>query len=409
MDLSDLPFFIFIFIMILNFTHGINPRLMKIIRSVVPTAVYLYCEYKYSRSTINLDEIKRSIYMLNDTMFLPSADQKFVYIHGKRINYSTIKDPRTNITLRGSIVRRRVQYCQWTESTTSSDSTYYKIWTNKPRESPSSRRINPQKTFLQSTKNILKTYVGDYLLDDSLFSEEPPLRRFKPSKEQIALFNISEMKKNYEYLGDGWFYHSYDSNLEKRLEKLSRTPSTQIFMDSFQIFVSPFISFRPNSIYSPPKPTRVNLIDTLFEHCKAGDQRMRYDVFAPESITAVGWLNDTVIQAKERNQLRIGSVAKGEEDLSTMLQETIANSKIYATLGRVILSIYMVYMIVHYSSDYKKRSWYSVMAGFGMLIFKGVLWGKQYYNPYYWMSALAFVICSYYVITNQSQAHNHRD
>ena len=365
---------------------------------------FLWAEYNYAKYMTLAKKISENTLTLNTTEENSIYDGQFVFLRTNNISYSKLTDNLFNISKSAAILFRQVEYCQWIEQGfESSDKMtrtrrYRKDWISKPLNSSNymdKTYSNPQISLFSESTLYSNATVDLYTLSSEIFQYIIPDQTLFLDDEMKQSFLSSSASQSFNYIEDGWFYKGKDYDIISKIQQLENTKS---IIDPLIYFFNIFgVDIQKLNLSIFPRKykysTRKQLLKSLFLKCEAGDIRIKFLYWAPESISAVGFVENTTIKRHNVNNVSMGSVQKGYlSKLKVLYKQHIIPRKVaYSARFLTIFSLFI--FILRRSPSENARIWNYAFLGFLILAFRSIIWQSTLLNPYIWCPI--FLIFSY--------------
>lgn len=240
-------------------------------------AVFYYVQNEISTSQWQrtIKSILSSLSYVNDLAYLIDSDDGFVYAFTKKSDYPTLFDPYFNLSTKALVIFRAVEYCQLLNKNVTTNHINYR---SAPKYGWFNKLINNSLE-----KKIQSLKMTHHTLSSKLFEGKYPTKIYYPSPEELYHFHQSEIGKNFNYVGHGWFYKFGNKRLNKNIH---------------------------NEHY----------FKQLFTKCSIGDIRMQFSVYSPPNVSVIGWKKDSKLKIRrDINGRKYGVIREGKYSAKELL------------------------------------------------------------------------------------------
>ena len=255
------------------------------------------------KSTIlEADDIQRSSY----------TNGMRIYFNTSSIHYSKLSDDEFGITINGGFLSRKVEYCQWTESSISKEREdsdgnkhteyeyyYTKIWSSHQISSfffHNPGYSNPHVTNIPRYDYHGKISTNLYQIAKNLSTDEDNSQILKLNKGQKRSFKQSDESSEFQYIGKGIFYRPFHPSFLRQVIQVA-------------------------SIFDTKSHT------LSLNSCEPGDTRVWFEFWAPSSVSILGERNGNVIQPFVDNGVKFGGIFAGYHSLDSILSKSYDYNK----------------------------------------------------------------------------------
>jgi hypothetical protein len=327
--------------------------------------MYLYAEWRYAQLFRIVNKVSDGLTNLNVNSPSRARSDSYVYLCADSILYPRYFDSEFSIGITGAVVSREVEYCQWVEK--GFDSTdrqtrtrrYMRTWTREFVNSSDfmdTRYQNSANFPFGNFRVQQKVTVGSIIIDDRLFTDVQDMEYCLPTPEDLQAFAHSEgYQSAVRYLGNGYFFFSGNVSL-------------------------------PVTLNSP---------------CNPGDVKIRFKYFAPDQLSVLGYLRDSVISTSVMDGMPIGGVGQGKISVATLLSSQHADKRKFAVIARSVAVLSAIVLILDHSTTVMGEIWNFGMFGLLVLWVRAIVWHHWLLNP--WYCGLILLVCTSVYTTRDEQ------
>lgn len=358
--------------------------------------LYLISELFFYKLNKSYERIESNLTEVTNEQPISKELEGMIYLHTKSVSYDNYYDEEFGLNINAAVIYRKVEYCQWIEI---QDEKSLKMksklkWTNEPI---SFDERNPQTRFMP---DVFYTGYGHYF--DSTISKDL-YKNIEPTKR--IDFNTNR-NSNFEYIGDGWFYHSFDKkmNPSKRIKNIQSNVPKMFSFSSIVTFIIDFllvskggsIYFLIDSILNE-KLTKSEACDYLMSHCQAGDSRVQFLVFNPQEISVIAYKNGSMIAPIETTDVYIGNIAEGFINPHYLYDTRTKNDKAIRNSARIMVVFAVAFIARQFGSSHITKSFNMVVGGIIMGTLRSFITPSDKLNPIMWSTALVSLISMIFV------------
>jgi hypothetical protein len=292
-------------------------------------------------------------------------------------------DDQVNYSLLGTWVRWQVEYCQWRENFQESQffiniPDYSVGWSKELVSSIDFVDRNYQNPLVRTYPNwdrVQNMTIGNLTISETIFSSLGERKYYyEPSKTDLAAFAKSPLSENgFEYLGHGYFYRPYGSNLETRIEELKRK----------------------KKLNSDTK----DVARVVINGCVAGDIRGRHLLYTPQNVSILGYKNGSVVQRIVYEGYDIGTAAEGFVDGYDMLSSLQPDMKDIRVVQMFFVGLSLLAVCTGARDD-RMRVLNLVALGVFVLFVRSLFWTSVLLNSEFWGAAFLGVFVMYWKLTH---------
>lgn len=317
-------------------------NILKIAIAIIVPVIVGYLDYRWRAHLAAITEFSSSA--IHTEKVQPELAGKVVFITTDPAVEPELNDSGFGVAGRGLSMSRSVQYCQWIEHVTentqkNSDGTenvqrtywYTKEWVSSPISSlfynDALTHFNPTRApFFSET-----TYPSFPVPLNNGYSLSTAALKFLMAKDLTVTLSEKDMSNflmskaaitdGFRYIGDGWFYSSYQPSFIERMLKYS----------NFQFY-------------------------DLFAKCEAGDIRAHFTVKNPKTLSIIA-KQDTpdgiLTSAVSSNGVEMALIAEGKMSIAELERRFKDSYFWYIWINRFVGMIWLVVMCsvgyIHFS------------------------------------------------------------
>lgn len=316
-------------------------QIIKFIFGFLIASSFFFELYTCRRSNI-FSNLEKYVTEASSDNYDPELEDKVLYMKSNSPKYKFISDEDFLISQECGQLIRKVEYCQWKEisqsntyerdgrTETNYTYDYYKVWSSTQINSlffNSLRYHNPSVPEIPTFTFNQPMTIGVYTVDNSI-QYHGSKQIFYPDDFQINNFLKSSMARAFKYHGRGVFYSEYQNG----------------FIENALNILTFFDLEHKNDI----------------QWCTPGDRRVWFEYWAPSTVTAVGLMNNHVLESYEFEGFSIGAVQTGEVSLNSILT---SNTSMFPTIMKWLFRSGMViYLAFLFNEENQIPSFQLIMA-----------------------------------------------
>jgi hypothetical protein len=325
--------------------------------------LFLLLEHSQARAARAISAVIRSAKSPTNA----TQESGFVFLHLSSIEYERHIDEISGANLSAAHIRFQPLYCQWEEqwrpepeahTLYGRHTDYVQVWSNELI--PSTGFIDPNfcnpTTVYPRSDTFYDVDTHGWVISRELFHFSGHGHTVIPDEDlrgRIATTVYGDA--GFEYLGSGYFFLSGGDNVSSRIGAI-REAYGDIAIDHVAL--------------------------TLFDNCVIGDVRVRYELFAPETMTVFAYNDKGVLKQAELDGYMVGAVAAGHVSAEHVLSGVLNEDFLYFWEQKVIV-VLLAWAIWAHSGNPTDRLWLFALIGTMMLWLKSFLRQTQWFRPAY--------------------------